>query len=241
MASSAPPPRQWPCTAAIVTFFEPTSGANDAVKLGQHLLNFVRSVGGDVHARGKRLLRTAEITIEISGRASISASASARFFHHRNVDDVERRIAADAMRATGGWHSRRLVIARQNSTCSAHASVYFVQKPSLSYSRMAFNSAALGSGVSCNLVAYSQLPSCVVAAHRPLRFRDATEARYASPSSPKRSTALVVITADGPPRGRPTRLRQPGPSPLPGLVTYETRSGKRCLLCSSKSHKSMRE
>src|SRR5207245_5444888 len=50
-------------------------------------------------------------------------------------------------------------------------------------------------------------------------------------------TALVVITADGPPRGSPTRFRQPRPSPFPGLVMYETRSGKRCLRCSSSTTK----
>src|ERR1043165_1303359 len=62
------------------------------------------------------------------------------------------------------------------------------------------------------------------------------EARHAF-SCLNRRTALVVITAEGPPRGRPTRLRQPGPSPYPGLVMKETLSGRRSFLCSRRTTK----
>src|SRR5256885_293792 len=99
---------------------------------------------------------------------------------------------------------------------------------------MACSSSAVGCGV-CSTVSATRSFHPVFSRTSSISIPGCTDARYASPSSPKRNTALEVITAAGPPRGKPTRLRQPGPSPLPGLVRKETHSGRRCFVCSSRT------
>src|SRR5215472_4972008 len=105
----------------------------------------------------------------------------------------------------------------ENSAWTGNALHQLVQKPFLSYSRMAFRSASFGSGVGCKrseILSFQLVLSITSSTVTPGWMVE----RNASPSSPKRSTHFVVITADGPPRGRPARLRHPAPSPFPGLV-----------------------
>src|SRR5437879_5533714 len=94
---------------------------------------------------------------------------------------------------------------------------YLVQKPSLSYSRTALNSFSVGSGVTPQSSETRSFQP-VFASTSSTLTPGCVAAKNASPSSSKRRTAFVVITAAGPPRGNPAHLRQPLPSPLPGLV-----------------------
>src|SRR6516162_7087606 len=105
--------------------------------------------------------------------------AGQQLVHHREVNHVHRRIGQNYPRDRGlhGHHEWAVV-----RICH-----YFVQKPSLSYARTVANSSPLGGGVrlmsgdSRNFQPVSESTSSMATP-------GCSEARKASPSSPKRST-----------------------------------------------------
>src|SRR5713226_8255853 len=182
---------------------------HDVVKCGQHLTHTVGCVIADFRACGERFRPRALEHYEIALIRKVD-DRGAKLAHHWDVQDVKRRPVEryDRGAAFGGDVNGR-------APCGGRVHA-FVQKRSGSISRITASSASVGAGVSASSSATRSVQPVLLSTSS-TRTPGCVEARYASPSGVKRSTPIVVMTAEGPERaGRPCARRQESPEPKPG-------------------------
>ena len=95
IASSAPPPRQCPCTAGERHFLAADQSANHGVELEQHRLRLCQECAPPHRLPPKKPCLRHSAQLQKHPNALDFSQRLRQFLHHRNVDDVQRWIVRE--------------------------------------------------------------------------------------------------------------------------------------------------